>query len=274
MFSAGDGATALAQLEACIDEIKKWMTSNMLKLNDNKTEFLVFGSKHISHNIPQISSLQVGDSEVHAVPVAKNIGVVMDQTLNMNEHVKSICKSSYMHLRNIAQIHKYLTEDAAAPMIHSFVTSKLDNLNALLYGLPDTVIHKLQLIQNHSAKVVVRKNKFDHVSPILISLHWLPIPFRIRYKILLLTHKCVHGKAPQYLSSLLQEYTPTRSLRSSEQHLLKEKKVRLKTYGDRAFSASAPRLWNSLPAELRKCDSEDAFKKGLKTFLFKQAFDV
>ena len=198
----------------------------------------------------------------------------MDRSLDMQDHVKSVCKSTYNNLRNISRIRKYLTEDAAATIIHSLVISKLDSLNALLYGLPDTILQKLQLIQNHAAKLVVRKKKFDHVTPIMVSLHWLPIPYRIKYKILLLTHKCVNGKAPEYLSSLVTQYEPGRALRSSDCYLLKEKKMRLKTYGDRAFSAAAPRLWNTLPITLRKCDDEDSFKKGLKTFLFRQAFDV
>ena len=274
MFNAGDGKNAVGQLEACISEIRQWMTDNMLKLNDKKTEFMVLGSRQTIHNVSNISSLQVGDSSIESTPAARNIGAVMDRTLDMQDHVKSVCKSSYNNLRNISRIRKYLTEDAAATIIHSLVISKLDNLNALLYGLPDTILQRLQLLQNHAAKIVVRKKKSDHVTPIMISLHWLPIPYRIKYKVLLLTHKCVHGKAPEYLSSLLTLYEPGRALRSADCYLLKEKQMRLKTYGDRAFSAAAPRLWNTLPITLRKCDDENSFKKALKTFLFRQAYDV
>ena len=274
MFNAGDGANAVTRLEACISEIRQWMMNNMLKLNDKKTEFMVLGSRRTIQNVCDITSLQVGDSSIESTSVARNIGAVMDRTLDMHDHVKSICKSSYINLRNISRIRKYLTEDAAAILVHSLVISKLDNLNALLYGLPDTTLHKLQLIQNHAAKIVVRKKKLDHVTPIMISLHWLPIAYRIKYKVLLLTHKCIFGKAPGYLSSLLSLYEPGRALRSADHKLLKEKQMRLKTYGDRAFSAAAPQLWNSLPGALRKCDCEDRFKKALKTFLFKKAFDV
>ena len=246
----------------------------MLKLNDSKTEFMVISPKHLAHNVPQISSLRVGDTDVQAVSSAKNIGVIMDKHLTMKDHVNTLCKASYMQLRNIGKIRKYLTDDSAATMIHSFVTSRLDSLNALLYGLPDCILKRLQLIQNQAAKIVTRKKKHDHVTPLLISLHWLPIQHRIRFKILLLAHKCLHGKAPRYLSSLLEVYVPTRALRSSEQFLLKVKKARLKTYGHRAFSVAAPPLWNELPEELRKCENEDVFKNRLKTVIFKQAFNV
>ena len=249
------------------------MKTNMLKLNDEKTEFLVISSRHTSKT-PVVSSLCVGHTAVDAVPSARNIGLILDNKLTMEDHIKSVCKSSYMHLRNIAQVRTYLTEDATKTLMHSFVISKLDNLNALLYGLPDCLLRKLQLVQNQAAKLVARKRKQDHVTPILITLHWLPVQQRIYYKVLLLAYKCIHGLAPSYLCSLLEEYQPARSLRSSSQYLLKEKKGRLKTYGDRAFSVAAPHLWNSLPVELRSCQSIDSFKRSLKTFLFKEAYNV
>ena len=125
------------------------------------------------------------------------------------------------------------------------VTSKLDTLNALLYGLPDTLIKRLQLIQNHAAKLLTRKKTYDHVTPHLIGLHWLPVETRIRYKILLLAYKCLHGQAPKYLSGLLQVNVPPEDAaetRSSSELRLVEKRSRLKWYGDRAFSVVAPRL--------------------------------
>jgi hypothetical protein len=261
------------QLERCISEVREWATRNMLKLNDSKTEFLVLTSRH-SRQTPNVSSINVGGSNVSAVHSARNIGAVMDDKLTMVDHVSAICKSSYAHLRSIAQIRRYLTQDATACLIHAFVTSKLDNMNSLLIGLPDHMIKKLQYIQNHAAKIVTRKKKYDHVSPLLQSLHWLPVYFRIQYKVLLMTHKCLHGKAPTYLAALLERYVPGRSLRSGDQYLLVEKRSKLKTYGDRAFSVAAPRLWNALPLELRKCECLNSFKSSLKTVLFKQAFKL
>ena len=95
---------------------------------------------------------------------------------------------------------------------------------------------------------------------------------RIDYKINLLTYKCLHGMAPSYLSDLIEEYQPARSLRSSSKGLLKEKKARTKTHGERAFSFSAPRLWNKLPSDVRMKDTLDAFKSALKTYYFRIAY--
>ena len=221
-----------------------------------------------------MTSLTIGDASVSAVTSARNIGAVLDETLTMEEHVSCICKSAYYHLRNIALVRKYLTQDATATLIHALVISRLDNLNSLLTGLHDYLLSKLQRIQNHASKVVTKKNKFDHVTPILKSLHWLPVAYRIDYKLLLITHKCLNGKAPEYLASRLVRYSPGRRLRSYDQYLLVEKRSNLKTYGDRAFSTAAPRLWNSLPLELRKCNCLESFKSLLKTHLFRKAFNT
>jgi hypothetical protein len=92
------------------------------------------------------------------------------------------------------------------------------------------------------------------------------------YKLMLITYKCLHGKAPEYLASRLQKYVPSRTLRSADQHLLVERRANLKSYGERSFSVACPKLWNKLPLELRKCDGLETFKSKLKTFLFKKAF--
>ncbi len=148
-------------------------------------------------------------------------------------------------------------------------------MNALLIGSPDYLIKKLQLIQNNAARVVAKKRKHYHITPTLESIHWLPVAYRIVYKVLLLTHKCIIGKAPAYLSELLHNYEPGKDgLRSAKQQLLEVKTSNGKTYGNRPFSVAAPSLWNELPGELRKCVTTDRFKSMLKTYLFKKAFDV
>ena len=266
-----NAATCKTQLEQCIEEIRTWSTSNKLKLNDSKTEFLVVGSK-FARKSPDITSVNIGNTTVNAVESARNIGVIMDSTLSMVLHVSAVCKSAYSQLRNIAQIRRHLTQDATATLIHSLVTSRLDNMNSLLHGLPNTQLHKLQRIQNHAAKVVVRKKKCDHATPILKSLHWLKIPYRIEYKLLLIVFKCLHGQAPKYLSERLEKYVPGRVLCSGDSDKLVERKANLKTYGDRCFSVAVPKLWNALPKDLRALDNINEFKSSLKTHLFKQCF--
>ena len=114
--------------------------------------------------------------------------------------------------------------------------------------------------------------KHDHISPVLMELHWLSVEQRVKFNILLLTYKVVNGMAPVYLQDLLDFYRPCRSLRSGNMPLLNTQSYNLKSYGFRAFFYTFPQLWNALPRELRVCDSVGSFKKALKTFPFKKAY--
>ena len=155
---------------------------------------------------------------------------------------------------------------------HFKFNKSLEQCNALLLGIPKTQLDRLQHIQNMAARIVTRAKRHDHIRPILASLHWLPIPFRIRYKVLLLTFKALNGLAPLYLTDLLHDYQPTRQLRSGMQHLLKVPSTRYSTVGDRAFSNGAPKLWNNLSLDIRSCRTVETFKTRLKAFMFKQAY--
>ena len=147
----------------------------------------------------------------------------------------------------------------------------------LLHGLPKALLNRLQLFQNRAARIVTF-TKYEHITPILIDLHWLPynqftlVEYRITYKILLLVYKAINGLSPSYISNLLSFCTSSYSLRSCSNKLLQVPRSKLKSYGDRRFSIAGPKLWNSIPASLRNADSLNSFKKLLKTYLIRQAF--
>ena len=105
-------------------------------------------------------------------------------------------------------------------LVHAFVSSRLDYCNSLLHGSPKYVPQKLQRAQNAAARLIKLSRKYDHITPHLMDLHWLPIEYRIQFKILLLTYKTLNGLAPSYLSDLLQRYAPVRNLRSFSAFLL------------------------------------------------------
>ncbi len=121
-------------------------------------------------------------------------------------------------------------------------------------------------MQNSAARLLTRADRFEHITPVLASLHWLPVCFRIDFKVLLITYKALKGLTPQYISDLLSPYDPARVLRSSGRGLLSVPDSRLKTKEDRAFEIRAPRLWNTLPEEIRQARSVAFFKSKHKAY--------
>ena len=152
------------------------------------------------------------------------------------------------------------------------LTTNLDYCNAILYGLPKVLLNHLQLVQNRAARIVTFTKKYEHITPSLIDLHWLPLDYRITYKIVLLVYNAINGFSPSYISNLLGFCSSSYSLRSCSNKLLQVPRFKLKSYGDRRFAIAGPKLWNSIPASLRNADSLNSFKKHLKTYSFHQAF--
>uniref|UniRef100_A0A3B1JNM0 Reverse transcriptase domain-containing protein n=1 Tax=Astyanax mexicanus TaxID=7994 RepID=A0A3B1JNM0_ASTMX len=259
------------QITDCIKDIKNWMTHNFLLLNSDKTEVLLLGP-NIDKNI-NVNTVDIDGHLIIPGKTVRNLGVIFDPILSFDAHICSIVKIAFFHLRNIAKIRSILSLDDAEKLVHAFITSRLDYCNALLAGSPHKLLHKLQLVQNAAARVLTRARKFDHITPILSSLHWLPVRFCIDYKILLLTYKSLNGLAPHYLQELLTPYNPPRSLRSQDAGLLLVPRIRKNYAGGRAFFYKAPQLWNSLPINIRDSDTLSIFKSRLKTFLFAQAFE-
>ena len=200
-------------------------------------------------------------------------GVVFDSRLSMEAQVAQTAKSCYYQLRNIGQIRSSITEGACRTLVHALVTSRLDYGNGLLYGIPQATLQRLQRIQNCAARLITRTRKYEHITPVLRLLHWLPIRQRTLYKLLVLTYCAVNATAPSYLVQLLHNITVSRTLRSgSSTDLLSVPPSRTVTHGDRCFSVASPTLWNNLPVSLRTAKCLTQFRSQLKTHLFKVAF--
>ena len=161
-------------------------------------------------------------------------------------------------------------------MVHALVINRIDYCNSLLYGIPQTPLVKLKRVQNAAAHLICKVSRFDHITPVLFSLHWLPVNYRITFKVLLVTYKAIHGIAHVYIQDLIKiREKSVYSLRSNSEILLENPRTMTKpTLGNRAFTAVAPKLWNSLPSDIRNTQSVDTFKRALKTYLFKTAFGI
>ena len=262
---------AIQCLQDCICDVKSWMTKNMLKLNKEKTEFIMFGTPKQRSKM-SVSSIDICGCNITAADHVKNLGVFFDCNMNMHRQTNAIKKSAFHHLRNLRMIRPYLTKEAAETAVHAFVTSRLDYCNSLLYGISKANLHSLQLAQNAAARLVTNTRKFDHITPVLYSLHWLPVQQRIIFKLLIMTYKAIHGLAPTYLSDLINIHQPARSLRSTNKLLLQVPRTSLVTAGDRSFRKAGPTLWNPLPTHLKSARTLSDFKRKLKTYLFNAYF--
>ncbi len=199
----------------------------------------------------------------------RNLGVLFDSYLSFDSHISSICKTEFFHFKNISKLRPMSN---AEMLINAFMTSRLDYYNALLGGCSARLINKLQMVQNAAAWVLTRTRKYDHISSVMSTLHWLPIKHRIDFKILLITYKALNGLDPQYLSELLSHYSPPRQLRSQNSGQLIITRISKSTAGGRSFFYLAPKLWNNLPNTVREADTLCQFKSRLKTHLFNLAY--
>jgi hypothetical protein len=273
-FKSNDDAKkahSLTLIESCLTDIEGWMRTNKLKLNSDKTEVMLFTSKHNALHMENVS-VCVGDINITSVNSVRNLGVIFDSAMNMDQQLNSICRSGYHQLRNIGHIRRYLTSDATKSLVNGLITSRLDYCNALLNGLPQTSINKLQRIQNTAARIVTRTSRRSHMTPVLKDLHWLPVKYRVQFKILMHTYKALHEQAPGYISDMLTVYQPRRTLRSMDSVTLVVPRGRTSTFGERTFQCSAAKLWNALPAHIRESKTLNSFKKLLKTHLFSSHF--
>ena len=166
--------------------------------------------------------------------------------------------------------------EACHTAVLTMVISHLDYANAIMVGLPDKHIRKLQRVQNMAAKVVLKRNKYTSSKASLQRLHWLPVKSRIDFKIAVLVYKCLHGEAPKYLQNLLITFIPKREGLRSEEIIdrLIVPRTGKKTFANRAFSVVGPKVWNSLPNHIKTEGDVGRFKKSLKTHLFKKAFNI
>lgn len=249
-----------SKLPKLLDLISQFMNSRFLKLNAGKTKLLIFSPQKLCSEI-YIDSVYVGNNVY--LPVSKeetSLGMKLDSQLLFSPQIDIILRQSYRFISNIGRIRKFLTVSDIQSIVQAVIISRLDNCNSLFYGIHENELSKLQCLQNSSARLIYGRRKHDHVSDLFYKLHWLPIRQRIIFKVLLFVFKIFLDICPQYLKECVR-------IVDNDNRLLFIPRVQT-TYGDRAFSNSAPRLWNALPLRLRKSETIVYFKAHLKHHLF------
>ena len=264
---SGDKDTVISKLEACIEDIREWMTHNLLKLNEDKTEFIVFGTRQQLEKVDTIA-VKIGTETITPTDMVHNLGYFMDKHLKNSQHINKIVSTAYLQLKDILRIRPSLNTKTAQVIMQALVLSKIDYCNVLLNGSPEYQIDKVQRIQNMACRVVCQLRKFDHITLPMSQLHWLKVHERIKYKTALFMFKCINNQAPEYLMDIIPRKQHCRTLQLSTSNYIPPKFTRNSQVRNSAFACIGPRVWNGLPSAITNIGDMDMFKKELKMHLY------
>ena len=211
--------TKCLHLGNSISDIRVWMIKNKLKINDSKTEFIIFRSPQCKASIRGVS-VSVGDSNILPSPKVRDLGVIFDGCLTLDALISNICKRAHFYFRNIERIRMLLSFEALSQLIHALITTTLDYCNGILFNLSKNKIKRLQRIQNQAARMLKRIAGRNQITPVLKDLHWLRINKRIEFKMLILTHRTFYETGPMYLSELIKKHNFSNQTRRANDHCL------------------------------------------------------
>jgi hypothetical protein len=266
-----DLSSRIGLLEQCTNRVHSWLLQNGLQLNPLKSEAIQFTASRGRQQGDDVTSVTVSDTSIQTAMTVKSLGVTFDNHLTFDQHVTSVCKSCYFHIRALRHVRNSLPDEVAKTVACSVVGTRLDYCNSLFVGMSASNFAKLQRVQNSLARTVLKRTRVASATSALIELHWLPVEYRVTFKLSTLTFSVLNTGRPEYLRELLNVYKPARTLRSSSKDLLSVDRTRT-VISTRSFHHSAATTWNSLPLEIRNCQTLLTFKRRLKTYLFNLAF--
>ena len=270
-LSQSNAQESLSTFSDCLTDILSWMESSKLKLNPDKTDLIIIGTKQQRNKVINHFPVKLLGSDTFPSDTVRNLGVIFDSDFNFRQHISQVCKSCFYHIRDLRRIRRHISTSTAKTISTALISSRLDYCNSLLNNIAKRDLAKLQRVQNCLARAVLRAPRFSPSLPLLKQLHWLPVSYRINFKLSTLAYRALSTQQPFYLASLLHLSNIPRQLRSSVSQQLIVPKTKL-NLGKRAFSVAAPRVWNELPIALKTSETIAIFRKKLKTYLFQIAF--
>ena len=172
------------------------MLASKLKLNPDKTEFIVFGSKRQRDKFKAYFPSTILGTPLCPAESVKNLGVWFDSDFSLSKHVQNVCKSCFVQLRDFRHVRRFLTHDASVLVANVLVSNWLDYCNSLFRSLSKFHLRKLQCIQNSAARIVSNTSTYTSITPVLKKLHWLPIEHCSVFKTATLVYKFLHTGFP------------------------------------------------------------------------------
>ena len=271
-FTPTTSALSLETLTTTFNDILSWMNLNKLLLNPSKTEFLLIGTKQQRLKFSDLTNLSLSNDIIPVSSSARNLACfIFDSDMSFSDQINSVSKSCHFHIRDIRRIRHLLPLSTATALANSLVSSKLDYCNSLYSGISQTYLNKLQRIQNSLARVITNTSKYQHITPTLKKLHWLPIKQRIDYKTCLLTYKTLTNQQPTYLYNSLSFPSHSVSTRSSDSACSFHSICPIITW-QKGFLCHRSTPLEFTPPDTRNSSSLPIFRSRLKKHLFKIAF--
>ena len=255
------------------------MSTSNVKLNPDKTEFIIFGSKRQRDKLKTCFTIDILGNPLLPVDSVKNLGVWFNSDFSLSKYVQNVCKSCFVKLHDFRHVRWFLTHDVSVLVANALVSSRLDYCNSLFRSLSKFNLHKLQCIQKSAARIVSNTSRYTSITLVLKKLHWLPVEQLIVFKTATLVYKCLHTGFPWYFAPYLSSYSSSFSTRSSEGRgnflvipkFYSSVHKSVKQFGN-SFAFDAPTVWNALSDEICASPSLTSFRKHLKTYLYSKAY--
>ena len=182
-ITPSNASNSIKDIQGCLSSVQSWMSANKLKLNPDKTEFIVFGNKRQQTELAPFFPADILGNRLVPADTVKNLGVKFDSCLNMSKQVSNTISSCYYHIKDLRRIRRHLTKSVAITLCNALVGSKIDYCNALYYGINDKQMQRLQRVQNTLCRIVTHTHRFSSITGPLMSLHWLPVRVRVQFKL-------------------------------------------------------------------------------------------
>ena len=269
-FNENEKDFASERLKKCLADIKTWMSKSFLKLNDDKTELKVFSPRKSHCEESLLETAKMLGSSCILDPV-KVLGVTLNRNLDFKDFAIKKIQACNLHLRNLRSIRQCLPYNIKVLLITQTILSIMDYCNSLLICSPNYIIDRLQVVMNNAVRFVFGLKRTDHISHFLFKLHFLPVIYRVRFKLSLTAYKITRRLAPNYFDEIFQLYTPTTSI-SLRPGCGRDALTLTTQYNNSPLFTKLSTEWNKLPLDLRSTNSLETFKGKLKTFYFRQAF--
>ena len=270
-FEKCDILSTVSDIEQCLREIRNWMSTLFLKINEDKTKFLMISSNDDLYNVYTDLCISFSGNIITPSLNAVNLGVTLDSTMSMETYIKNIISKGYFKLNNFWRNADKLTYDLKLQLVTAYILPIIDYCNITFLAASKLNINKLQKLLNSSIRFIFNltgKRYRNAITPYMKKLHILPVEYRIKYKVSLTVYKCFHDLAPDYLKELIQSKVTYSHLRSSNDLYSLQTVIPKSKHGESTFSYVAPIIWNELPQDIKLSPNVECFKKRLKTHYF------